>query len=60
MKKYCLIIILFFLSISIFAQEETKDYSEALKLIEVWLDAQIDYEKLPGITASIVSDQELI
>jgi CubicO group peptidase (beta-lactamase class C family) len=60
MKKYCLIIILIFLSIQIFAQEETKNYSEAFKLIEVWLDAQIDYEKLPGITASIVSDQELI
>lgn len=51
---------LFFLSIPFFAQEESKDYSEAIKIIEVWLDAQIEYDKLPGITASIVSDQELI
>jgi CubicO group peptidase (beta-lactamase class C family) len=60
MKKYQLIIILFFLSIRILAQEATKDYREALILIEVWLDAQKDYEKLPGITASIISDQELL
>ena len=60
MRKYSLVIILFFFSIQIFAQRETKDYSEALKLIEVWLDAQKDYEKLPGITASIVSDQDLL
>ncbi len=51
---------LFFFSTSIFAQEESKDYSEATHLIEVWFDAQIDYDNLPGITASIVSDQELI
>jgi CubicO group peptidase (beta-lactamase class C family) len=60
MKKYCLVIILFFLSKPIFAQEQSKDYSDAIKLIEVWLDAQMDYEKLPGITVSIISDQELI
>lgn len=60
MKKNLLIIILFSFSISTFAQEESKDYSDAIKIIEAWLDAQKDYEKLPGITASIVSDQELI
>ena len=60
MKKYQLLVILCFLSIRILAQESTKDYREALTLIEVWLEAQKDYEKLPGITASIVSDQELL
>jgi len=60
MKKYQFVIILFFLSIRILAQEPTKDYREALILIEVWLDAQKDYDKLPGITASIISDQELL
>jgi CubicO group peptidase (beta-lactamase class C family) len=42
------------------AQETKKDYSEAYTLIEVWLDAQKDYEKLPGITASVVEDQEIV
>ncbi|MGD9329167.1 MAG: serine hydrolase domain-containing protein [Cyclobacteriaceae bacterium] len=59
MKKY-LLIFLFFLSVPALSQEESKDYTEALKLISVWLDAQKDYERLPGITASIISDQELL
>jgi len=42
------------------AQEQIKDYSEAFKIIEVWLDAQKDYEKLPGISAAIIKDQEII
>lgn len=33
---------------------------EAFRLIEVWLDAQKDYEKLPGISAIAVHDQEVI
>ena len=60
MTKYFLIIILLSFSNSNFAQDEAKDYGDAIKLIEAWLDAQKDYEKLPGITASIVSDQDLI
>jgi len=42
------------------AQESKKDYSEAFKIIEVWLEAQKDYEKLPGISAAIIKDQEII
>ncbi len=33
---------------------------EALHAVEVWLDAQRDYEQLPGISASVVHDQELV
>ena len=46
------------LSVFAFAQNESKDYSEAIKIIEVWLDAQRDFDNLPGISVSIVSDQE--
>lgn len=42
------------------AQNDKKDYSEALKLVEVWLDAQKDYENLPGLSAIIVQDQEVL
>jgi len=59
MKKL-LLVVMCLLTVSVFAQDEPKDYSEAIKLIEVWLEAQKDYENLPGITASIVSDQDLI
>ena len=36
------------------------DFSEAFRLIDVWLEAQRDYDQLPGISVGIVSDQELI
>lgn len=34
------------------------DYSEAYQLIEYWLEAQKDYEKLPGLTAIITDKNE--
>ena len=32
----------------------------ALKLTETWLDAQRDYEEIPGFSVGVVSDQDLI
>ena len=36
---------------------DEKEYSEAFQLIDYWLEAQKDYEKLPGLTA-IVTDKD--
>ena len=44
---------------SVFAQSNGKNYTDAYRLIEVWLDAQREYDKLPGITAAITNDQAL-
>jgi CubicO group peptidase (beta-lactamase class C family) len=33
---------------------------QALALLEVWLDAQRDYEEIPGISAGVVHDQQLL
>lgn len=59
-----LVLILFFsLAGNLIAQEKTQaraDYSEALKLIEVWLEAQRDYERLPGMSVAIVENQDII
>jgi CubicO group peptidase (beta-lactamase class C family) len=33
---------------------------EAINLLELWLDAQQAYEEIPGISAGVVYDQELI
>ncbi|MFP4082258.1 MAG: serine hydrolase [Candidatus Aminicenantes bacterium] len=41
------------------SQYET-DVSPAFRLIDIWLEAQRDYDRLPGISAGIVYDQELI
>lgn len=47
----------------LFAQEAEKkdtDYTEAFRLIDIWLEAQRDYDRLPGLSAAIVEDQEVI
>jgi CubicO group peptidase (beta-lactamase class C family) len=60
MKRYCLIVLLALLSKAGLSQGPRTDYSEAFKLIEVWLDAQRDYERLPGITAAVIHDQDVL
>lgn len=43
------------------AQDKPKpDGSEALRLIDAWLEAQRDYDHLPGISAAFVEDQEVV
>lgn len=42
------------------AQAPQKDYSQAFQLIEVWLEAQKDYEQLPALTATVVEDQAVL
>ena len=64
MKKYFLLLILIIYSCD--TQQESvkkiqfqdKEYSEAFQLIEYWIDAQKDYEKLPGLTAVITDKDE--
>ncbi len=36
------------------------DYREALAIIDVWLQAQRDFDKLPGIAVSVMNDQDMI
>lgn len=35
-------------------------YLEPLRVIEAWLDAQIDYQDIPGISAAFVAGQDLV
>lgn len=60
MKKYHVTLLLFLTISSIFSQENKKDYTEAFKLVEVWLEAQKDFDKLPGLSAIVVEDQEVL
>lgn len=64
MRTPILICLLLSITLFTFAQEKSekkeKDYTEAIILIEAWLEAQMDYENLPGISAAIVEDQETI
>ncbi|QDO94610.1 serine hydrolase [Formosa sediminum] len=60
MKKTYLILLFALYSIGIFAQSTQPDYTEAIKLVEVWLEAQKDFDKLPGISAAIITDQDML
>ncbi|MBU4330368.1 MAG: serine hydrolase [Acidobacteria bacterium] len=41
-----------------FAQDKKEtDFSEAFHVIDIWLEAQRDYDHLPGITAALIEDQ---
>ena len=58
--KNLLVVMAISLSWSAYSQSKDIDYSEAFNLIEVWIDAQMDYEKLPGLTISVIEDQEVM
>jgi len=60
MKKTGLAILISFIVSVGFTQEYNKDYTEAFNLIDVWLEAQKDFDNVPGITAMVVKDQELL
>lgn len=60
MKKYYFTLCVSFLITIAYSQEIKKDYTEAFKLVEVWLEAQKDFDQLPGLTAIVIDDQEVL
>jgi CubicO group peptidase (beta-lactamase class C family) len=60
MKNLFPIVLFTLLSFKVFSQESQKDYSEAFKLVEIWLEAQKDFENLPGISAIVINDQKVL
>ncbi len=60
MKK-TILLLAFTLWISLVFSQVTKvDYSAQLKIIDYWLNAQRDFDKLPGMSVAIVQDQDII
>ena len=60
MKNVFLFSFCFIIWFNSFSQNEEKNYYEAYKLINVWLEAQKDFEQLPGLSAVIVKDQDIL
>lgn len=60
MKKFHFTLFLTFLCFTLFTQDSQKNYAEAFKLVEVWLDAQKDFDKLPGLSAIVIEDQKVL
>jgi len=60
MKKYYLLLTCSLFLFNVYAQKSQKDYTETFQLVDVWLEAQKDFDRLPGLTAIVVEDQEVL
>lgn len=60
MRLLKITIILFLLCFQCFGQNKKTNYADILRVIDIWLEAQRDFDKLPGISVAIVQDQEII
>lgn len=59
---FCILLVFLILPFNSFGQNISDDarIKSALHLLDVWLDAQLAYEQIPGISIGIVHDQKLI
>lgn len=60
MRRLTIASIFFLFCFQCLGQTKKTDYSEMLKIVDLWLDAQRDFDKLPGISVAIVQDQDII
>jgi CubicO group peptidase (beta-lactamase class C family) len=60
MRKLVLYFVIALFPALVSAQKIPTDLREAIRLVDVWLEAQRDYDHIPGMSVGIVKDQELI
>jgi CubicO group peptidase (beta-lactamase class C family) len=60
--KYAASLFLFATSIFFLSAVKAQDtaYKEPIALIDTWIEAQLAFEKIPGISVAIIKDQQLI
>lgn len=60
--RRCIFCVCFFaMSIpSAISQPKTDSLDEAIAVIDVWLEAEKDFRKIPGISVAIVKDQQMV
>ena len=58
----CLLIVVLFMNCGTQAQSLADDprVASTIKIIETWIDSQLDYNDIPGMSVAIVYDQELV
>jgi len=57
MGKY-LVLVMCLISLKTQAQDSL--YKEPIAVIDAWIEAQMAYEKIPGVTVAIIKDQQLV
>ena len=60
MKHIIVFAALFLLFNNTSTGQDTSNFSQKGKIIGVWLEAQKDFERMPGITAAIIKDQNVV
>jgi len=60
MFKKCVPVLAVFLFGIVSAHAQPERPADAFRLLNAWLEAQVEFDKLPGISVGIVTDQELI
>jgi CubicO group peptidase (beta-lactamase class C family) len=60
MKRITIVSLIFLICFQCLGQAKKTDYADLLPVIDAWLDAQKDFDKLPGMTVAIVQDQDII
>jgi CubicO group peptidase (beta-lactamase class C family) len=55
-----LVVVLLSASSSVTGQSVDQNPRVSLKLLQVWLDAQRAYQQIPGVSAAVVYDQQLL
>jgi CubicO group peptidase (beta-lactamase class C family) len=60
MHKFTYTLLFAFYATIAFSQEHNKNYQEAFNLMDVWLAAQKDFEQLPGLSAIVIDDQQVL
>ena len=60
--KFLFLVCCFSFSSNLYPQtsEEKDTLNDAFKLIDTWLEAQLQYDNVPGLSVGVVKDQELI
>lgn len=58
MKKISFIVCLFLANFGFSQSDEI--HEDVARIIDVWLDAQRDYDKLPAISVAVVKDQDIL
>jgi CubicO group peptidase (beta-lactamase class C family) len=58
----CLLIVILFMNCGSQAQSLADDprVASALNLVEIWIDSQLDYEDIPGMSVGFIYDQEIV
>ncbi len=54
------ILVLAFIAPSARSQAKNDSLDEAIAVIDVWLDSEKDFKKIPGISVAIVKDQQMV